>query len=214
MALARLEREAEYKVVALLTSVTKSYDRVSIHGVRRALLAAQGEALGLPIFVTELNAVCSNDEYEAAFLDSVAALGEEMPWVRHIAFGDLFLEDVRAYRERLMRRSGLSPLFPLWRTDTGLLAEQCVKDGYRAHLVCVDTQQLDGAFAGREYDSVLLSELPAAVDPCGERGEFHTFVHSAPIFKHDVSVTIGETVLRDNRFAFCDLLPSAPSHAA
>jgi uncharacterized protein (TIGR00290 family) len=208
LALAALRRDPRYEVVALLTAVTREYDRISIHGVRHALLDAQAAALGLPVQEIPLSPQSSNDQYEAAFRAAVESTRREYPGVAHIAFGDLFLEDVRSYRERLLHRAGVEPLFPLWGMDTTLLARQFVREGYVAHLVCVDTQQLDASFAGRRFDDALLADLPASVDPCGERGEFHTFVSAGPIFTAPLSVTHGATVLRDERFAYCDLLPT------
>ena len=212
LALAALLADARYEVVALLTSITSGYDRVSIHGVRRALVEAQAAALGLPLRTIELEPRCSNEAYEAAYLDGCARLQVEHPRVGHVAFGDLYLSDVRAYRERLARAAGHEPLFPLWGRETGALAREFVASGFRAHLVCVDTQQLPASFAGRPFDDGLLGELPAGVDPCGERGEFHTFVSAGPIFAAPVGLHVGEVVLRDDRFAFCDLLP-AGDHA-
>jgi uncharacterized protein (TIGR00290 family) len=148
----------------------------------------------------------SNDEYEAAFADAIRRLRAQVPAVRRIAFGDLFLEDVRAYRERLVAPLGLEPIFPLWMRPTRELAEQFVREGYHARLVCVDTTQLDAEFAGRVYDSALLADLPTSVDPCGERGEFHTFVADGPVFTTPVPYATGERVLRDERFAYCDLV--------
>ncbi len=208
VALQALRDGDRFDVVALLTSVTRGYDRVSIHGVRRTLLEAQARALGLPLVELELEPQSSNEAYEAAFHDAVGRLRARFPDVRHMAFGDLLLEDVRAYRERLAAAAGLESLFPLWGSDTTRLATEIVEAGWRAHLVCVDTTQLDARFAGRTFDRELLAELPPAVDPCGERGEFHTFVSAGPIFAGGIAVRTGEVVLRDDRFAYCDLLPA------
>lgn len=208
LALATLGDDPRYEIVALLTAVTREYDRISIHGVRRSLLDAQAVALGLPVQEVPLSPKSTNEEYEAAFCRAVESARRQYPGVNHVAFGDLFLADVRAYRERLLRRAGVEPMFPLWDMDTTLLARQFIRDGFVAHLVCVDTQQLDASFAGRRFDDALLADLPASVDPCGERGEFHTFVSAGPIFGTSLSVTRGSTVLRDGRFAFCDLMPT------
>ncbi|HEX7942961.1 MAG TPA: hypothetical protein VF488_14205 [Gemmatimonadaceae bacterium] len=208
LALAALRRDARYEVVALLTAVTREYDRISIHGARRSLLDAQAAALRLPVQEITLSPQSTNDAYEVAFCSALESARRRYPDVQHVAFGDLFLEDVRSYRERLLRRAGVEPLFPLWGMDTTLLARQFVRDGFVAHLVCVDTQQLDASFAGRRFDDALLADLPASVDPCGERGEFHTFVSAGPIFSTPLSVTRGTTVLRDERFAYSDLMPS------
>lgn len=205
LALDALSRDTTTNVVGLLTSVTRSYDRISVHGVRRSLLEAQVERLGLPLFEIALNPSCSNDEYEAAFHSALGEIRRKLPDVAHIAFGDLFLEDVRAYRERLLAGSGFDPLFPIWGLDTTTLARRFIADGFVAHLVCVDTSQLDARFAGRAFDEQLLADFPPTVDPCGERGEFHTFVSAAPQFSAPIPYRLGETVLRDDRFMFCDL---------
>lgn len=206
MALAALRADARYKVVGLLTSITAGYDRVSIHGVRRALIEAQAAAVGLPLYEIMLEPASSNDAYETAFVSAIDRMREAASEVECIAFGDLYLADVRAYRERLLRSKGLKPLFPLWGSDTQRLAADFIARGYRAVLVCVDTTQLAATFAGRAYDAALLAALPEGVDPCGEGGEFHTFVHDGPVFDHAIPVVVGETVLRDDRFAFADLV--------
>jgi uncharacterized protein (TIGR00290 family) len=213
LALAALRADPRYEVVALLTSVTSTYDRVSIHGVRRVLLEAQAIAAGLPLLEVTLEPACSNAAYEGALLETLAHARERFPAARHIAFGDLFLADVRAYRERFLLDSDFAPLFPLWGHDTRELAETFIASGFGARLVCVDTTQLAPAFAGREFDAALLADLPPSVDPCGEQGEFHTFVSRGPVFAQEIPITVGEVVLRENRFAFCDLLPGRPAFA-
>jgi uncharacterized protein (TIGR00290 family) len=205
LALDALSRDPEVEVVGLLTSVTRSYDRISVHGVRRAMLEAQVERLGLPLFEISLDPGCTNDAYEAAFHAALEGIRRELPKVRHIAFGDLFLEDVRAYRERLLADTGFDPLFPIWGLNTAALARRFIADGFSARLVCVDTTQLDAGFAGRLFDEDLLADFPATVDPCGERGEFHTFVSDGPQFSAPIPYRVGETVLRDERFMFCDI---------
>ena len=205
LALDALSRDPEVEVVGLLTSVTRSYDRISVHGVRRSMLEAQVERLGLPLFEISLSPNCTNDAYEAAFHEALEEIGREHPDVTHIAFGDLYLADVRAYRERLLAGSGFDPLFPIWGLDTAGLARRFISDGFIARLVCVDTTQLDGAFAGRLFDEEFLADLPATTDPCGERGEFHTFVSDGPQFSAPIPYRVGETVLRDDRFMFCDI---------
>jgi uncharacterized protein (TIGR00290 family) len=207
LALAALRADPRYDVVGLLTSITHGYDRVSIHGVRRALVEAQAAMLGLPLHEVVLQPSSSNEAYEAAFSDALARLRAARPDVRHLAFGDLFLSDVRAYRERTLADTGYQPIFPIWGRDTTALAREFVDAGFRANLVCVDTTQLPASFAGRAFDAALLSDLPDSVDPCGERGEFHTFVSAGPIFAREIPVDLGEMVLREERFAFCDLLP-------
>jgi uncharacterized protein (TIGR00290 family) len=208
LTLQALRADPNVEVAALLTSVTRDYERISVHGVRRALLERQAERLRLPLFTIELDPVTTNDAYEAAFISALDRVRGELPGVTSIAFGDLFLADVRAYRERLLAPTGFEPLFPIWGLDTSELARRFVRDGFVARLVCVDTTQLDGSFAHRIFDESLLADLPAAVDPCGERGEFHTFVSDGPGYESAVEYTVGETVLRDNRFAYCDLIPN------
>jgi len=215
LALAALRADPRYEVVALLTSITSGYDRVSIHGVRRVLLEAQAAAIGLPIIEVSLQPQSSNEAYETAFLEALARVRATHPGVRHVAFGDLYLTDVRAYRERLMEPAGFGLLFPLWGRNTGALADEFIAAGFRATLVCVDTTQLSASFAGRAFDPELLADLPASVDRCGEGGDFHTFVSAGPIFGEPIPVELGERVLRDERFAYCDLLPASvelPTH--
>jgi uncharacterized protein (TIGR00290 family) len=214
LALAALSDDPTIEVVGLLTSVTRDYDRVSIHGVQRALLDAQSAALGLPLTEIALEPQCTNAAYEAAFLTALETARARHPGVDAIAFGDLFLEDVRAYRERLLAGTAIEPLFPLWGEPTATLAEHCCNLGIEARLVCVDTTQLSSAFAGRLFDRELLAELPTGVDPCGERGEFHTFVANAPGFGAPVRYTVGEIVRRDDRFVYCDLLPGIAATVA
>jgi len=206
LALEALRKGTEFEVVGLLTSVTRDYDRISVHGVRRSLLHSQAESVGLPLQEILLDQNCTNEAYEAAFHHALNAIKESRKDVYHIAFGDLFLEDVRAYRERLLTDSGFDPVFPIWGADTADLARTFIDSGYIARLVCVDTTQLDATFAGREFDRAFLADLPTSADPCGERGEFHTFVSAGPGFARTVSYQTGERVLRDQRFMYCDLI--------
>ena len=208
LTLHHLRASAEYEVVALLTSVTREYDRVSIHGVRRELLEAQAAALGLPLIEVWLEPKSSDAAYQRAFLDALDALSERHPAVEHIAFGDLYLRDVRDYRERLLAGTTYRGLYPLWERPTRALAESFIADGFDATLVCVDETQIDARFAGRSFDHALLADLPDSADPCGENGEFHTFVHGGPIFARPIAVTRGEIVQREGRFTYCDLLPA------
>jgi uncharacterized protein (TIGR00290 family) len=209
LALARLRADPAVEVAGLLTSVTAGYDRVSIHGVRRTLLHAQADSLGLPVHEVVLQPSSSNDAYEAAMADALAAVRVRCPGATRIAFGDLFLADVRAYREGLVERCGFGALFPLWGEPTPQVAREVIAAGIRARLVCVDTHVLPAAFAGRAFDLALLADLPPEVDPCGERGEFHTFVSDGPGFRLAVPYAVGRTVLREERFAYRDLLPAA-----
>jgi len=203
-ALHLLRKGGEYSVDALVTSVNAAADRVAVHAVRRSLLEAQGEALGLPIHVMALPYPCPNEAYEAAATDIIRRA--EKAGVTHMAFGDLFLEDVRAYREGLLSESGIECVFPLWHRDTSKLARDIVDAGVSAYLTCVDPKVLPPEFAGRRYSSELLSELPDGVDPCGENGEFHTFVSDTPDFAAPLAVELGERVERDG-FWFADVLP-------
>jgi uncharacterized protein (TIGR00290 family) len=206
LALARLQADPTIEVVALVTTITREYDRISIHGVRRAILQAQVRSIGLPLLESIIPANASNTLYEEAFAATLSELRVRWPAARHLAFGDLFLSEVRAYREALLERLGWIAVFPLWGVDTAALAREFIADGYRAILTCVDTTQLDATFAGREFDSELLTDLPAGVDPCGERGEFHTCVYQGRLLREPLSLSIGERQLRDERFEYCDLL--------
>ena len=208
LALDAMRADPSIEVVALLTTVTEVYDRISIHGVRRALLNAQVAALGLPVHEIVLQPQSSNELYDAAVERALADVKRRYPAVRRIAYGDLFLEDVRRYREERLAPLGLEGYFPLWGRPTDALARTFVDRGFEARLVCVDTTQLAAEFSGRRYDHAMLDALPASVDPCGERGEFHTFVSGGPGFTTPVSYDVGEVVLRDGRFAYCDLIPS------
>ena len=213
LALQALRADPNIEVAGLLTSVTRDYERISVHGVRRSLLERQAERLRLPLFTIELDPVTTNEAYESAFLSALDRVRRELASVTAIAFGDLFLADVRAYRERLLAPTGFEAVFPIWGLDTAEFARKFVRDGFMARLVCVDTTQLDGSFAHRVFDDSLLAELPSTVDPCGERGEFHTFVSDGPGYDGPVEYTVGDTVLRDERFAYCDLVPPEESGA-
>ena len=208
LALSRLRADPRIEVAGLLTTVTAEYDRVSIHGVRRTLLHSQAEALGLPLQEVTPAPQSTNEAYDAALARALGELRARMPQVKTLAFGDIFLEDVRRYREERVEALGFGATFPLWGEPTSDLAREVFASGIVARLVCVDIQVLSAAFAGRLYDAALLADLPDGVDPCGERGEFHTFVSAGPGFRHPVPYTVGEVVLRDERFAFCDLVPT------
>ena len=199
-----LRAQNEVEVVGLLTTINQASDRVAMHAVRTELLRAQADAAGLPLWPVPIPWPCSNAEYEGAMAAAMARAGAD--GITHVAFGDLFLEDVRRYREERLAPTGVAPLFPLWGTPTDALARRMVEAGLRARLTCVDPQRLDSRFAGRDFDAELLAELPATVDPCGERGEFHTFAHAGPMFRHPVAIRTGEVVARDG-FVFADLLP-------
>jgi uncharacterized protein (TIGR00290 family) len=200
-----LRRSAEYEVVGLLTTFNGEADRVAMHAVRRELVERQAAAAGLPLWSVPLPWPCSNEQYEALMARACAKAVAE--GIEGVAFGDLFLEDVRAYREKQMKGTGLEPIFPVWGLPTRALAEEMIAAGLRAKLTCVDTEKLDRSFAGREFDEELLSALPKEVDPCGERGEFHSFVYAGPMLDGVVPVSVGETVVRD-QFVFADLIPA------
>jgi uncharacterized protein (TIGR00290 family) len=209
LALREVVRDGRYRVTALLTTVTGEYDRISMHGVRRTLLERQAASLGLPLEQVVISPGASNDEYEEKMAATLAALRARVPGLDTVVFGDLFLADIRAYRERMLARVGLRALFPLWLRDTRALAHDFVRLGYRAVLVCVDSHQLAADFAGREFDAELLRELPSGVDPCGENGEFHTFVYAGPGFRDPVRHERGPVVLRDRGFVYCDLVETS-----
>ncbi|HEY1519853.1 MAG TPA: ATP-binding protein [Solirubrobacteraceae bacterium] len=191
---------------ALITTVTDVYDRISMHGVRRSLLAAQAEAVGVPLVEVEIPAMCTNEVYEQRMEQAMTS--EPLRDVGAVAFGDLFLDDVRSYREERLATAGKRACFPLWHRDTTSLAREFIAAGFEAILVCVDPAKLDRSFAGRRFDDRLLADLPAGVDPCGENGEFHTFVYAGPIMPAPIAVEVGETVERDG-FVFTDLTATA-----
>ena len=206
VALYELQRSGDYQVAGLLTTVTRDYGRISMHGVRRELLTRQARSLGLPLQEVFIAAGATNDDYEAAMAEALVearALGIET-----VAFGDLYLADIRAYRDRMMAENAMDALYPVWGRETGGFARDFIAAGFKAVIVCVDTAQLDASFAGRAIDADLLADLPAGVDPCGENGEFHTFVYDGPNFAQPVGISIGERVSRDG-FCFCDLEPAA-----
>jgi len=203
-ALHLLRQQPNVEVVALLTTFNTAADRVAMHAVRRTLVKMQAERAGLPLWEIELPWPCSNDDYECrmrAVMERALAEG-----VDAVAFGDLFLEDIRAYRVKQLAGTALEPLFPVWGIPTGELAQQMIAGGVRAKLTCVDPAKLDPSFAGREFDAALLRDLPDGIDPCGENGEFHSFVYAAPVFSSAIAVEAGEVVTRDN-FVFADVLP-------
>ena len=202
LALWMLSREKR-EPAALITTVTETYDRISMHGVRRALLARQAELLAIPLLEITIPPGCTNQVYEQRIEQAFAS--PVLAGVDSVAYGDLFLEDIRAYREHQLSAVGRDGLFPLWGLDTTELAHTFVDNGFEATLVCVDPAKLDRRFAGRAFDQALLDELPADVDPCGENGEFHTFVHAGPIFASPIACTRGEVIGRGG-FVFCDLL--------
>jgi len=200
-----LHQRGEYEVVGLLTTFNEAADRVAMHAVRRELVELQASAADLPLWSVPLPWPCSNEQYELLMAETCTKAVAD--GIEAIAFGDLFLEDVRAYREKQMRNTGLLPIFPLWGQPTRDLAKQMISSGMRAKVTCIDTEKLDASFAGREFDENLLAALPGGVDPCGEKGEFHSFVYSGPMLRVDIPVSVGETVIRD-QFVFADLNPA------
>ena len=205
-ALWQLQQDAGVELCGLLTTFNQAADRVAMHAVRRELVRRQSQRAGLELWEVELPSPCTNQEYEArmqAVIERAQATG-----VTHIAFGDLFLQDIRAYRERMLEGTGIEPLFPVWQMETRRLSRTLVDAGVVAHLTCVDPKQLDPKFVGRRYDHSLLDDLPAGVDPCGENGEFHTLVSAGPMFSEALDVRVGERIERDG-FWFADVMPSS-----
>jgi uncharacterized protein (TIGR00290 family) len=206
MALHCLLRDPRYEIAALLTTVTEGYERISMHGVRRELLHQQANSIGLPLQEVRIPPQCVNTIYEARMEEVVLRYRER--GILHMGFGDIFLRDLRAYRESNLARAEMHALFPLWDVNTRELAARFLADGFRARTACIDPRKLDKSFAGRELDAAFFQELPAEVDPCGENGEFHTFVFDGPIFRSPVPVVVGQVIERDS-FVFCDLLPKS-----
>jgi uncharacterized protein (TIGR00290 family) len=204
-ALHLLSRKPEFEIAGLLTTFNSAFDRVAMHSTRRALVDLQAKVAGLPLISVPLPWPCSNVEYERIMKDVCAQAVDQ--GVTGIAFGDLFLADIRAYRERQLQGTGLEPIFPLWQLPTRKLAREMIAAGLRAKLVCVDPKKLSPEFAGRDFDDQLLADLPSGVDPCGENGEFHSFVYSGPMFESAIPVVAGERVERDG-FWFCDVMAS------
>jgi len=205
LALHALRQREDVRIVGLLTTVTDDYDRISMHGVRRSLLLQQADALGLPLQEVRIPPQCVNPIYESRIEQALRI--QLAAGVRTVAFGDIFLADLREYRERNLARLDMRAIFPIWRRDTRELASEFCQQGFRAISVCIDPKKLDRSFAGRELTADFFPDLPADVDPCGENGEFHTFVFAGPIFRNPISVQRGEVVEREG-FTFCDLLPA------
>jgi uncharacterized protein (TIGR00290 family) len=205
-----LRNKRQYEIVGLLTTFNEVANRVAMHAVRRELVECQAAAAGLPLWPVHLPWPCSNEQYEGLMTEACRKAINNR--IEGIAFGDLFLEDVRAYREKQLKGTGLEPIFPLWGQPTDELARGMIRSGLRAKLTCVDTKQLDAAFVGREFDEDFLAALPTGVDRCGEKGEFHSFVYAGPMFDLEIPVVVGEKVVRD-QFVFADL-SSAPMLAS
>jgi uncharacterized protein (TIGR00290 family) len=204
VALYEIQRAREYRVAALLTTVTRDYDRISMHGVRRVLLEKQADSLGLRLHQVLISKDATNEDYEMKMGEAFSVYGEQ--GIDSIVFGDLFLEDIRIYREQFLARHNMRGLFPVWHRDTSRFIKEFIELGFKAVVICVDSRILDQSFAGRMIDEAFLSSLPSHVDPCGENGEFHTFVFDGPTFARPVKFSLGEIVLRES-FWFCDLVP-------
>ena len=203
-ALHLLRQMPDVEIVALVTTFNHAADRVAMHAVRRALVHAQAERVRTPLWPVELPWPCPNEQYESLMGEICRRAVRER--ISHIAFGDLFLEDIRAYREKQLRGTGLEPLFPVWRLPTRALAEEMIRSGVRAKVTCIDPAKLSDSFIAREFDAGFLASIPPGVDPCGENGEFHTFVYDSPVFSHSIPVEMGEVVKRDG-FVFADAVP-------
>ncbi len=205
MALHTIRASGAYDVLALLTTVTEGYDRISMHGVRRSLLEEQAKSLRLPVEKIYISQNASNEEYETKLREKL--LFYQRQGVHSVVIGDIFLEDLRRYREDNLAKIAMKGIFPVWKRDTAELAREFIDLGFKAVITCVDSQHLGKEFAGRGFDRQFLADLPSDVDPCGENGEFHSFVYDGPIFEQPITHQKGEVVLRDNRFYFCDLIP-------
>jgi len=201
-----IRKSGTCEIASLLCTLTKDFDRVSMHGVRRTLIERQAASIGCPLQEVFIPCPCSNEAYESSMEE--ALLRCRASGIRKVAFGDIFLEDIRRYREDLVKKAGMGCLFPLWGRDSGVLARSFIDAGFRAVVTCVDSTRLDRTFAGRTMDHAFLGDLPEGVDPSGENGEFHTFVFDGPLFRQPVSFEPGEIRLRDGRFYFCDLVPA------
>lgn len=198
-----LRQQDDYEIVGLLTTFNRVFDRVAMHGVRRKLVETQAVAVGIPLWEVDLPSPCSNADYESIMRETCKAA--VLAGIECIAFGDLFLTDIRAYREKQLENSRLQPIFPVWGVPTRELARSMIASGVKAKLACIDCQRLNSSFAGREFDEQLISEFPAETDPCGENGEFHTFVYDGPMFRYPLPLAVGEVVRRE-QFVFTDLL--------
>ena len=206
MAAYQLLASQKYEIASLLTTVTEGYDRISMHGVRRSLLEQQADSLGVPLHQIMIPKDCPNQIYEARMREALEHF--KARGITKVAFGDLFLQAVKQYRDERLALAGMTGLYPIWMRDTGELVSTFIDLGFRAILCCVDTQAIDASFAGREIDQALLRDLPDSADPCGENGEYHSFVYAGPIFKRPIPCRAGERVLRTARFNYCDILPA------
>ncbi len=206
LVLYQLSNDSNYKIKSLITTVTDNFDRISMHGVRTSLLDRQANSLEINVEKVFISQNCSNEEYESS-LEKIV-LKYKKTGVSVVAYGDIFLEDIKKYRINHLKKLSMTAIFPIWKENSQKLASKFINLGFKAVVVCVDSKHLNKDYVGIEFDNSFLSELPPQTDPCGENGEFHTFVYDGPIFNSPVSFNIGETVLRDNRFYYCDLVPS------
>jgi len=206
MAYYEAQKSSGLEISSLLTTVTEGYDRISMHGVRRTLLEEQAESIGIPVEKVFITQKATDEEYEAKMRDKF--LVYEKQGITSAVIGDIFLEDLRKYREEKLSEANMSAIFPIWKRDTTELARTFIDLGFKAIITCIDSQKLDKKFVGRDFDRAFLSELPSDIDPCGENGEFHSFVYDGPIFRQPIACQKGDIVLRDNRFYFCDLISS------
>ena len=212
LALYEIKKRKDLEIVSLITTITEDYDRISMHGVRRDLLESQAESLGLPLYKIFISKRSDDEEYGhkmKEMLTHFSRLG-----VTSVVFGDIFLEDLKKYREKQLSKVGMEGIFPLWNKDTLELAHAFINLGFRAIVTSTDSKVLNKKFVGREIDEKFLAQIPASVDPCGENGEFHSFVFSGPIFRKRVCFRVGEVVLRENRFYYCDLEPVSPADSS
>jgi uncharacterized protein (TIGR00290 family) len=205
MALYEIKKNNEYQVVSLLTTITEDYDRISMHGVRRTLVEQQAQSLDIPLYKVFIPKTCSNEIYAAKMTEALNKFKQE--GVEKVAFGDIFLEDVRKYREDNLAKLNMKGVFPIWGRDSAELAHSFIALGFKSVISCIDTKVLDKKFLGRQFDEGFLAELPPNIDPSGENGEFNSFVYDGPIFKQRIGYNLGEMVLRDS-FHFCDLIPT------
>jgi len=205
-ALHEIQKGDKYEIVTLLTTLTRDYDRICMHGVRRILLEQQAQSLGYPLETVFISKHSSNEEYESRMAEVLTKYMQT--GVRKVVFGDIFLEELREYRLEKLSEIGMKGIFPIWKRDTGELASTFINSGFKAVVTCVDSNLLDSTLAGKSYDEQFLSSLPSNVDPCGENGEFHSFVYDGPVFRRSIPHTTGEVVLRENRFYFCDVIPA------
>lgn len=207
LALYEIQKNLNYEIAALITTITADYDRVSMHGLRTSLLEEQAKYLNIPLERVVISKNASNDEYESKFNEVLLRYKET--GISQVVFGDLFLEDIKKYREDLLQKVDMECLFPIWKRDTAKLAYEFIDLGFKVITVCVDLNVLVKEFAGREFNKEFLNDLPEGIDPCGENGEFHTFTYHGPIFEKPIDHRLGEIVLRDERFYYCDILPNS-----